>query len=645
MGAIINKEGEVKKRFMAVCAAAILTAVFGCSTTSKAPKQYTIEQFLNTVSIGGSSFSSDEGKILFSSDESGIFNAYSVPVNGGEAKQLTKSTKNSIFAISYFPNDDRFLYRSDQGGNEIYHIYVMNMDGESKDLTPYEGARAVFLGWSHDEKSFFFGCNKRNPRFMDFYEMDIATMTPKMIYQNDSGLSFGCISNDKRYIAFSKTITEHNSDMYLYEIKSGAMKKLTPHEGDVNYAPVEFSIDSGKLYYLTDDGSEFMYLRSYDIDSGKSKVVEKVDWDISYAYISHNGKYMVIAINNDARTEIRIYDMATGKRVDLPAMPEGIISSVNISRSENLMAFYVNGSRSPNNLYVYDFRTKKYRRLTDSMNPEIDTRDLVAAQVVRYKSYDGLEIPAILYKPLGVKKGDRAPALVWVHGGPGGQSRVGYSSLIQYLVNHGYVVLAVNNRGSSGYGKKFFSLDDMKHGEDDLGDCVAAKDYLRSLGYVDPEKIGILGGSYGGYMVLAALTLRPEEFAVGVDLFGISNWVRTLKSIPPWWESFREALYKEMGDPDKDEAYLKKISPLFNAAKIVRPLMVLQGANDPRVLKVESDEIVKAARKNGVPVKYMVFEDEGHGFLKKKNRIEGYRAILEFLDTYLKGEQTAKKAA
>jgi len=622
---------------------AVLVGVFavvaGCSKlTQRKPKKYTIEQFLNTVAITGSSFSSDETEILFSSDKSGVFNAYSIPVSGGEEKQLTRSTDNSIFAISFFPEDGRFLYRSDRGGNEIYHIYMMDEDGNSTDLTPYEGARAVFYGWSHDLKSFFFGCNKRNPRYMDLYEMNIGTMKPELIYQNDFGLSFGAISNDKKFIAFSKVITEHNSDIYIYDVEKKNLRKITPHEGDINYFPVDFTVDSRELLYLTDENSEFKYLRSYDLATGESRTVEKADWDISYAYLSYGGKYLVVAVNKDARTEIRIYEMPGKRLVELPQLPEGVISAVNISRSERLMAFYVNSSRSPNNLYVYDFGTGKYRKLTESMNPEIDERDLVEARVVRYRSFDGLEIPAILYTPIGAKQGDKLPALVWVHGGPGGQSRVTYSSLIQYLVNHGYVVLAVNNRGSSGYGKTFFKLDDMKHGEDDLGDCVAAKEYLASLGYVDKTKIGIIGGSYGGYMVLAALTLRPEEFAVGVDLFGISNWIRTLKSIPPWWESFRDALYIEMGDPEKDEEYLRRISPLFNADKIVRPLMVLQGANDPRVLKVESDEIVNAARKNGVPVEYIVFEDEGHGFLKKANRIKGYRAIREFLDKYLKGE-------
>jgi dipeptidyl aminopeptidase/acylaminoacyl peptidase len=612
---------------------------FGCQSGYREVKQYTIEQFMNTVSIGGSSFSFDEKTILFSSNETGIYNAYTVNVGGGEPTQITDSKGDAVFAYSFFPDDNRILFRSDKGGNEIWHIYVREEDGTVKDLTPYENARAIFYGWAYDEKSFFYGSNKRDRRFMDIYEMDIETFTPKMVYQNDAGYNFDDVSNDKRYMALSKTITNDNSDMYLYDMDTQGLKHLSPHEGDINFFPMTFSVDSKSLYYLTDEESEFTYLKRYDIESGNSEKIEETNWDVMYAYFSHNGKYRVVGINNDAKTEIKIYDTKTGRLVRLPKLPDGEITSVRISKSEKLMSFYINGSRSPNNLYVYNFDTKRYKRLTNTMNPEIDPEDLVDAQVVHYKSFDDLEIPSIFYKPHQIKPGEKAPALVWVHGGPGGQSRIGYRAVIQYLVNHGYVVIAVNNRGSSGYGKTFYKMDDLKHGEGDLDDCVEAKEFLASTGYVDEEKIGIIGGSYGGYMVLAALTLRPDEFAVGVDLFGISNWIRTLESIPPWWTAFKEALYKEMGNPETDEEYLRSISPLFHADQITKPMIVLQGANDPRVIKVESDEIVEAAKKKGVPVEYVVFEDEGHGFVKRENEIKGYKAILDFLDKYLKGKE------
>jgi dipeptidyl aminopeptidase/acylaminoacyl peptidase len=600
-------------------------------------KEYTIEQFMNTVRIGGSSFSSDEKSILFHNNKTGIFNVYSVPVSGGAATQLTNSTKESTFAVSYFPTDSRFLYSYDRGGNENSHLYLRELDGSERDLTPGEKVKANFLGWAHDRKSFYYSTNERDPRFFDVFEMPIDTFKSSLIYKDETGLDFSTMSDDKKYIAFQKNGgSTADSDILLYNVASKEMKTITEHTGDVANSAETFDVNSKYLYYLTDSGSEFKYLARYDLATGKSEVVEKAPWDVSYTYFSQNGKYRVMAINEDARTKIKVYDTTTGKLVSLPQLPNADITGVNISPSEKLMAFYVNGDRSPGNLYVYDFVSKKATKLTDSLNPEINSADLVDSTVIRYKSFDGVEIPSILYKPKNASATNKVPALLLIHGGPGGQTRVGYSPLTQYIVNHGYVILGVNNRGSSGYGKSFFAADDGKHGREPLWDCVEAKKYLASLGYVDEKKIGIAGGSYGGYMVLAALAFKPEEFAVGVDLFGVSNWVRTLQSIPPYWESFRKSLYKEIGDPSKDLENLKAVSPLFHADKIVKPLIVLQGVNDPRVIKPESDEIVENIKKRKGVVEYVLFDNEGHGFTKKANEIRAYKAILDFLDRYLK---------
>src|SRR5829696_2552228 len=627
-----------------------LTLILAASTAfaqQKKPaqpvKEYTIEQFMNTVRIGGSSFSSDEKSILFHTNKTGIFNVFSVPVTGGAPAQLTNSTKESTFAVSYFPNDARILYTYDRGGNENNHIYLRELDGTERDLTPGDKVKASFAGWSQDRKSFFFSTNERDPRFFDIYEMPIDTFKPSLIYKDETGFDVGDISNDKKYIAFAKSGgSPADSDIFIYNAATKEIKNITAHTGDVANSPEVFDVDSKNLYYLTDTGSEFKYVARYDLATGKTEVVEKAPWDISYSYFSNNGKYRVTAINEDARTRIKIYETATEKLVTLPQLPNADITGVNISRSEKLMAFYLNGDRSPSNLYVYDFTTKKATRLTDSLNPEINPADLADSQVIRYKSFDGVEIPSILYKPKHASAQNKVPALLLVHGGPGGQTRVGYSPLSQYLANHGYVILGVNNRGSSGYGKTFFAADDGKHGREPLWDCVEAKKYLASLGYVDEKKIGIAGGSYGGYMVLAALAFKPEEFAVGVDLFGVSNWVRTLESIPPYWESFRKSLYKKMGDPGTDLETLRAGPPLFHADKIVKPLIVLQGANDPRVIKPEPDEIVENIKKRNGVVEYVLFDNEGHGFTKKANEIRAYKAVLDFLDKHLKGSESTE---
>ncbi|MEJ1237021.1 alpha/beta fold hydrolase [Chryseolinea sp. T2] len=625
---------------------ALFTVACQSNTTpeEKAPKRYTIRQFMDVVQISGGSFSPDDSKILISSKATGIFNAVAIDVATGEQSALTSSTDDAVYSDGYFPGDKRIIYEQDKGGNEITHLFVLNEDGSKLDLIRDSTAKAQFYGWSQNNKSLYYGSNGRDKRFFDLYRIQLdapkeGNLYPStMAYKNEKGLDPAAISPDDRYIALSETITTDNSNMYLLDVQTGKTKLISEHKGNVDFSPQYFSLDGKKLYYLTDEGSEFKYIASYDIATGEKKKVEEAPWDIMYTYLSKNGKYRVVAINNDARTEIKIYDEQNGgARLTIDGLPAGDITGVNISSSEKLMSFYVSSSNTPSDLFVYNFDKKEVKQLTHSMSKEIDQGDLVAGEVVRFKSFDGMEIPALLYKPKGIKDGEKVPALLWIHGGPGGQTRLNYSASLQHLVNHGYVVLAVNNRGSSGYGKTFFTADDRKHGDADLKDCIESKKLLASLGYVDENKIGIYGGSYGGYMVMAALTFAPEDFKVGVNLFGVTNWLRTLKSIPPWWSSFRESLYNELGDPVRDSVALYNKSPLFHASKITKPFIVLQGSNDPRVLQVESDEIVAAAKKNNVPVEYVIFPDEGHGFVKKDNNIKASQEILKFVDKYLKG--------
>lgn len=605
-------------------------------------EKYSIEQFYKNKAISGGQFSSDASQLLVSSNESGIFNVYALPVDGSSPIQLTKSSVESNFAVSFIPNSKNFIFSADKGGDENSRLYFSNGDGTEKDLTPFEKSSNSFFGWADDDQSFFFSSNKRDPRFFDVYEMNISELekekpSAKIFYQNNDGLDAALISHNKRYVILTRTITTTDNQMMLHDRESGTTTELTPHEEEATYSPQFFSKDDQFLYYLTNEGNEFTYLVKLNLSTGEKETVFKKDWDIWYAYESKNGKYRVAGVNEDASTRIYITETATGNNVSLPEIKDGDITSGSISRDEKLIRLTVGTSTSPSNIYVYNFDTRELKKITETLNPEINEEHLVQGKVIRYKSFDGLEIPSIYYEPKTATAGNKVPALVWVHGGPGGQSRVGYFSLIQYLVNHGYAVLAVNNRGSDGYGKTFFTMDDQKHGDVDLKDCIEAKKFLISTGVIDENKIGIIGGSYGGYMTMAALSFAPEEFAVGVNIFGVTNWLRTLKSIPPYWESFKKALYKEMGDPyTADSVRLYNISPVFHASNVTKPLMVLQGANDVRVLKVESDEIVEGVKANGVPVEYVVFDDEGHGFLKKENEIEGYGKVKTFLDKYLK---------
>lgn len=639
--AVSNTLSRTLAGLLAMAMTAAMTAAVPSSfaAPAKAPaKRYTIEQFMATVSMRGTSLSADETRILFSSNVSGIFNVYSQPVAGGAPRALTRSTTDSHYAVSWFPHDDRVLLTRDQGGNELNHLVVRETDGSERDLTPGDKLKAVFFGWTPDGSGFHLLSNERDPKFFDVYRVDATSYQRELVFRNETGMDPGSISRDGRWLALDKASTTADTDVYLYDLQARSLKHLTPHTGVAGFSSQTFDPASKRLLMLSNEGSEFSRLVAYDLATGDTREVERADWDITSSDYSRDGRYRVTTINADASAVVRLYRVGDDGReqpVVLPRLPRGDIRQIAFSASSSRMAFYVNASRSPGNLFVYDFATRGLKQLTQSLSPEIDPRDLVEAKVVRFKSFDGMDVPAILYLPPEASSGRRVPALVYVHGGPGGQTTLGYSAQVQYLVNHGYAVLGINNRGSSGYGKRFFTADDRRHGREPLWDCVQAKTWLAGLGVVDPDRIGIMGGSYGGYMVLAALAFRPEAFKVGVDYFGVANWVRTLESIPPYWESYRQALYDEIGDPTKEHDRLVASSPLFHAQEIRAPLLVVQGRNDPRVIQVESDEIVEAVKKNGVPVDYLVFDDEGHGFSKKHNQIEASRRTLEFLDRYL----------
>ncbi len=608
--------------------------------TEEAPKdvkQYTIEQFYKSSEVFGGDISSDDKKMLVTTNESGIYNVYEIDIASGQKQAITNSDKESMFANSYVPGTTNIIYNSDKGGNEISHLYLRKTSGEVKDLTPGKEEKTQFWGWSRDDKYLYYFSNKRDPRFFDLYKMDTAKWMSQLIYKNDKGFDVSAISPNERFLVLVENLTTSSNNAFLVDQQSGTTTKINADSVEATTSPLKFSLDNNTLYYLTNDGGEFTYVMKYDIATGKKEKFYEANWDVAWMALSDKEKYRVIYVNEDGQNKLHLFDHATGKELDFPAIQDGTIQGVNISSDESKMSITVGSSKAPNNMYVYDFNTKEIKKLTNTLNADIQEADLVAAKVVRYKSFDGLEIPAIYYKPQQASASKKVPAIVFVHGGPGGQAGVYYFSLIQYLVNHGYAVLDVNNRGSSGYGKTFYKMDDRDHGNKDLKDVVWGKKYLASLPYIDSSKIGILGGSYGGYMTVAALCFHPDEFKAGVDLFGVVNWPRTLKEIPPYWESFRKALYQELGDPNTaDSVRLQQFSPLLHAANIKKPLMVLQGANDPRVQKKESDEVVETVKKNGVPVEYVVFPDEGHGFIKKENEIKGYGQILQFLDKYLK---------
>lgn len=651
------------KTLLASAAAAALLAGCGASNepaepvetppaqTTEAATQaefasYSAEAFFQTTSYslasgGGYVFSENGNKMLVSSDETGVFNAYALSKDGSRTP-LTNSTTDAHFAITYFPFDDRILVTADKGGDEFNHIYVREDDGSLTDLTPGENVKASFGGFRDDQDVFYVWSTARTGSSYDLYEFEVETLESTLIFENP-GFSPGAISNSGEWLALDKPRTSADSDVYLVNLYDDEPTPIlvTEHDGNIAYGTYDFTPDESKLVLATNEYGEFNQAWTYDIETKEMAPLIEADWDVSFVTYSPSGKYRVSAVNNDGLTDLTILDTEAGSSVALPGIPEGELSQIRFSRDESEIAFRVNSDTSPANVYLAQIGGGDAARLTDALNPDIDEANLVTATVERFEASDGVTVPGIMYKPKLASADNPVPAVVWVHGGPGGQSQRGYSAAIQHLVNHGYAVYAANNRGSSGYGKTFFHMDDKRHGEEDLRDIVEAGDYLRGLDWVDGDKVGVMGGSYGGYMTAAALTFHPEAFEVGINIFGVTNWERTLSSIPAHWNDFKEALYDEMGDPATDAERHRRISPLFHAENIVKPMLVVQGARDVRVLQAESDDLVAAARENGATVEYIVFPNEGHGFRRRDNRITASDAYLNFLNTYLKGDKEA----
>ena len=620
------------KNFLKLIILSIL--MMSCTESLNNIEQYSIETLMSNNRTSGGYFSKDANKLIYSSDKSGIFNIYEVDLKTNEEIQLTDSTEESFFARGYSPTTGEVIYSADKGGNENSHIYIIR-DGKSIDLTPGKNTKASFFGWTKDELEMYVISNSRDPRFFDLYKINIKTLSSEMVFKNDRGYNINSISNNDNYLVLSLNISRSEQKLFLFDFKRTQQIEISNQVA--NFSGQNFDKNDENYFYTTNYDSEFYYLMSYNLKNGERNIVFETDWDVAFSYLSKNNSYRVIAVNEDAQNKLTITNMSDQSNLNLIGFENMNINSVGFSDDEKILRVSAGSPNSPGDIYTYELSTNKLNKITSNLNSKVNPSDLVNAEVIRYKSFDGLEIPAILYKPHQASKLNKVPALVWVHGGPGGQSRVGYRALIQYLVNHGYAILAVNNRGSSGYGKTFYALDDQNHGEGDLQDCIWGKKWLQDQDYINSNKIGIIGGSYGGFMTMAAMTFEPEEFKVGVNIYGVTNWIRTLRSIPAYWESTRKSLYNEMGDPyTEDSLRLYNISPLFHAKNIKNPVMVLQGANDPRVLQIESDEMVQEARNAGAYVEYVLFDDAGHGFIKKEQQIEGNERILTFLENYLK---------
>jgi dipeptidyl aminopeptidase/acylaminoacyl peptidase len=521
----------------------------------------------------------------------------------------------------------------DCDGNERDQILLVSRDGgEVLRLTHAPDAIHTFGGWSPDGRQIAFGSNRRDPSCFDLYTLDIDSGEERCVLRTEGHFTPVAWSPVGDQLLVQEQRSNSDQDLHLLDLAAASLRCVTAHAGEARYESARFLPDGRAVLLCTDQDRDFLALARLDTKLGRLRPLLERRADVESCDVSADGKRLVALLNRDGWSELLVsrLDERLLRGVVSARLP-GVAAGCRIAAGGNRIALSLHGPTTNLNVWSMDPETTARTRWTQAPMGDLERLPLVEPTQVNYLTHDGLEIPALLYRPHG-SGNERRPAVVHIHGGPEAQDRPGFSPVYQYLAHRGYVVLAPNVRGSTGYGKAYSHLDDRENRVAALRDVEFAGRWLKSCGFVDPDRIGIMGGSYGGYTVLACLTRQPAMWAAGVDIVGIANFETFFKHTGPWRRRLRA---REYGDPVKDAALLRRLSPIHKIDRIRAPLMVVQGANDPRVPQEESDQMVEQLRARSHPVEYLLFADEGHGIVKIPNRIKAYTAIGEFLDRHL----------
>jgi dipeptidyl aminopeptidase/acylaminoacyl peptidase len=595
----------------------------------------------------GASFNHDETLVAYLSNEGGRLDVWAANVTTSERKQLTH-VKGFVQTFRFSPTADQLAFTADVGGDELMALYLTDSKGkEPEALFPDDpkGTRTDFADWAQDGKTFLYLSSRRDPKYQDLYEYDLKTKKSTELWEASGALSYALTSRDHKQFLLVETLNDANTNVWLVKRGENKQTLLTPHTSDVIFSPLDISPDDKTISMSTDMGTEFQTGATYDIAKKTITVQSDAAWDLEDASWSKTGKYFYTVRNADGAPELVLTDAKTKKVVPLPKLTApGPLVPIAFSKSDRYLAARLQTDIAPTVTWVIDLKEGKGHQLLDQLPDSLRDRPFAPGQSVKVKSFDGKDVPAFLYSPPG---NGPFPSLISVHGGPTGQSLRDFSLFTQYMVTKGYAVLVPNVRGSTGYGKSWTKLDNKDLGGGPLKDVIACKQWLIANAHADPKKVTIMGGSYGGYMTLAAATFTPKEFAAHVDIFGVSDLKTLVESFPAYWQSQATYIYQKFGDPKdpNDAKYQHDRSPIFFVDKIERPLLVIQGTNDARVKKDQSDRIVEALKKRNVPVDYLVIDGEGHGFSKNENRQLAYETADRFLDKYIFGDTEVKVLA
>jgi dipeptidyl aminopeptidase/acylaminoacyl peptidase len=612
---------------------------------------FTIDRFLNIRSAVGPRFSPDGRFVSYLTAVTGVSQLWQVPVTGGWPVQLT-FTRESVRGADYNPVRHELIYSMDAGGNERTQLHLLRGLGrsdhglgdgwESIDLTAQPRAVHHFGGFSHDGEQFAFAANRVSPSRFDVYLQKVAGKAARLVAKGPGGyyLPAGW-SPDDRSLLLVRNESNNNQDLFLLDIPTGKVRPLTPHKGQERYQSAHWSAD-GKAIYCTSTagGRDRIAPARIDVATGKLTWVVTPKDEVDAVLPSPKGRWLAWLVNAGGRSELYLRDLKTGKTIAAPGLPLGVVTGLNFAPDDSKLALVFNGPRYNSDIWLWDLADKgklklagKLQKLTFSSRAGIPFDRLVEPEPIEYKTFDGRMIPAWFYRPARLRPGTLPPVIVHPHGGPESQTRAAFNPIVQFFVQHGYAVLAPNVRGSSGYGTAYMNLDNTTKRMDSVKDLAHAAYWLRDQKKGDPKRFAVYGGSYGGFMVLAAVTHYPDLWAAGIDVVGICNFVTLLQKTGPYRRAHREAEY---GNLREHREFLEKISPIRHVDKIRCPMMVIHGANDPRVPIDEAEQIVAALRKRKMTVEYLRYEDEGHGLSKLKNRLDAYPKMVAFLDRYLK---------
>jgi dipeptidyl aminopeptidase/acylaminoacyl peptidase len=612
---------------------------------ARVERNLSIEKLYMTRQVGGSTWSPDGKTVAFVSNMSGRNNLWLVPSEGGWPMQLTVSDQRQT-QPTWSPDGKWIAYISDYDGDEQWDIFLVSpKTGQVVNLTNTREIAEESPTWSHDGR---YVAYMVKPKTSSVFEIDVYDTVMREVKRLTSGTAKDRMnvapiwSADDKFILYTQDQAKGtDSNVFIVnvpsaEVTSAQSTLLTPHEGERTYSANDVSPD-GKTVLITSNASDgYNNVGLLDIVSKKIHWLTQDKWEISGGRFSPDGKFLTYAANVDGNTDIYLYDIASGKARALP-LPKGVNQVAGrtspFTRDSSRLLYAHTGPTAPGDLWVYNLADSKSHQLTHSLVGGVHSEDMVEPHLVHYPSKDGKwTISAFVYMPYNLPHNPEHPAIVYVHGGPTAQTMNTFNRFVQYMANQGYIVIAPNYRGSTGYGKEFQQANLFDMGGGDLQDVLAAADWIKQTGYVDPKKLILMGGSYGGYLTMMGVTKAPEVWAAGVPIVPFVNWFTEIQNEDP---VLQQSDLATMGDPEKNKALYEDRSPINFVDQIKAPLYLLAGGNDPRCPKTEAQQVVDAVKKRGGVVEYKVYESEGHGFAKVENQIDAYKRVADFLKAHV----------